>query len=46
MVLNELKARLEAKEQPTEAEILRAIAELERLTQENKTLWRVVGGER
>lgn len=46
MVLNELKARLDTKEPPTEAEILRAIAELERLTQENKALWRVVSGER
>lgn len=46
MIIHELKSRVEAKEQPTEAEILRAIAELERLTQENKTLWRVVSGER
>lgn len=45
MIEHELRARLEAKEPPTEAEVLRAVLELERLRQEARTLWRVVSGE-
>ena len=46
MIEQELQTRLALKEPPTEAEVIRAVAELTRLRQENKALWRAVSGER